>query len=183
VIARSKIGIPGKYTTANFLLGLAFPDFTHKIELVFSEIEQALLDGEIDFGLIIHENRFTYQDKGLAKLIDLGDFWEKKTGMAIPLGGIVANRNLPLDVQHKVNRVLRKSVEFAFANPKSGLEFIRSHAQEMSEEVMYKHIELYVNKYSVELGEEGRKAIRLMFDTATQKHIIQPIDIEIFLTD
>ena len=183
VIAQSKIGIPGKYTTANFLLGLAFPDFTDKVELVFSEIEQALLDGKIDFGLIIHENRFTYQDKGLAKLIDLGDFWEKKTGMAIPLGGIVANRNLPLDVQHKVNRVLKKSVEFAFANPKSGLEFIRSHAQEMSEEVMYKHIDLYVNKYSVELGEEGRRAIKLMFDTATQKHIIQPIDIDIFLTD
>jgi 1,4-dihydroxy-6-naphthoate synthase len=76
--------------------------------------------------LIIHENRFTYQDKGLKKIIDLGDYWEKRTGCAIPLGGIVANRNLPLDVQHKINRVLRKSVEFAFANPKSGLEFIRS---------------------------------------------------------
>jgi len=178
-----KIGIPGKYTTANFLLGLAFPNAKNKMELVFSDIENALLEGRIDIGLIIHENRFTYQDKGLKKIIDLGDYWEKQTGCAIPLGGIVANRNLPLDVQHKVNRVLRKSVEFAFANPKSGLDFIRSHAQEMSEEVMYKHIDLYVNKYSVDLGEEGRKAIRLMFDTATQKHIIQPIDINIFLTE
>jgi 1,4-dihydroxy-6-naphthoate synthase len=178
-----KIGIPGKYTTANFLLGLAFPNAKNKVELVFSDIENAVLEGRVDIGLIIHENRFTYQDKGLKKIIDLGDYWEKQTGCAIPLGGIVTNRNLPLDVQHKVNRVLKKSVEFAFANPKSGLEFIRSHAQEMSEEVMYKHIDLYVNKYSVELGDEGRKAIRLMFDTATQKHIIQPIDIELFLTE
>jgi 1,4-dihydroxy-6-naphthoate synthase len=177
------IGIPGKYTTANFLLGLAFPEATNKQELVFSEIEDALLDSRIDVGLIIHENRFTYQDKGLKKIIDLGDYWEKRTGCAIPLGGIVANRNLPLDVQHKINRVLRKSVEFAFANPKSGLEFIKQHAQEMSEEVMYKHIELYVNQYSVELGEEGRKAINLMFDTALEKGIIPEIKDGIFLTD
>ncbi|WP_121808652.1 menaquinone biosynthesis family protein [Mucilaginibacter kameinonensis] len=176
------IGIPGKYTTANFLLGLAFPEATNKQELVFSEIEDALLDSRIDVGLIIHENRFTYQNKGLKKIIDLGDYWEKRTGCAIPLGGIVANRNLPLDVQHKINRVLRKSVEFAFANPKSGLEFIKQHAQEMSEEVMYKHIALYVNQYSVDLGEEGRKAINLMFDTALEKGIIPEIKQGIFLT-
>jgi 1,4-dihydroxy-6-naphthoate synthase len=177
-----KIGIPGKYTTANFLLGLAFPQATNKVELVFSDIENAVLEGRVDAGLIIHENRFTYQDKGLKKIIDLGDYWEKETGCAIPLGGIVANRNLPEDVQHKINRVLRKSVEFAFANPKSGIEFIRQHAQEMSEEVMYKHIELYVNKYSVDLGEEGRKAIQLMFDTALEKGIIPAIEKNIFLT-
>ena len=176
------IGIPGKYTTANFLLGLAFPGATNKQELVFSEIEDALLNEKIDVGLIIHENRFTYQNKGLKKIIDLGDYWEKQTGCAIPLGGIVANRKLPLDIQHKLNRVLRKSVEFAFANPKSGLEFIRSHAQEMSEEVMYKHIDLYVNKYSIDLGEEGRKAITLLFDTAKEKNIIPEIKEEIFLT-
>ena len=177
-----KIGIPGKYTTANFLLGLAFPEATNKVELVFSDIENAVLEGRVDAGLIIHENRFTYQDKGLKKIIDLGDYWEKETGCAIPLGGIVANRNLPEDVQHKINRVLRKSVEFAFANPKSGIDFIRQHAQEMSEEVMYKHIELYVNKYSVDLGEEGRKAIQLMFDTALEKGIIPAIEKNIFLT-
>ncbi|HTH83066.1 MAG TPA: 1,4-dihydroxy-6-naphthoate synthase [Mucilaginibacter sp.] len=176
------IGIPGKYTTANFLLGLAFPCATNKIELVFSDIEDAVLEGRVDVGLIIHENRFTYQDKGLKKIIDLGDYWEKQTGCAIPLGGIVANRNLPADVQHKINRVLRKSVEYAFANPKSGLDFIRQHAQEMSEEVMYKHIDLYVNKYSVDLGEEGRKAINLLFDTALEKGIIPEIKEGIFLT-
>ncbi len=176
-----KIGIPGKYTTANFLLGLAFPNATNKVELVFSDIENAVLEGRVDVGLIIHENRFTYQDKGLKKIIDLGDYWEKETGCAIPLGGIVANRNLPLDIQHKINRVLRKSVEFAFANPKSGLDFIRQHAQEMSEDVMYKHIELYVNKYSVDLGDEGRKAINLLFDTALEKGIIPEIKHSIFL--
>ena len=177
-----KIGIPGKYTTANFLLGYAFPNATNKVELVFSDIENAVLEGRIDVGLIIHEKRFTYQDKGLKKILDLGDYWEKQTGCAIPLGGIVANRSLPTDVQHKLNRVLRKSVEFAFANPKSGLEFIRSHAQEMSEEVMYKHIELYVNKYSVDLGDEGRKAINLLFDTAREKNIIPQIKEDLFLT-
>ena len=181
-IVNPSIGIPGKYTTANFLLGLAFPKATNKVELVFSEIENAVLDGTIDIGLIIHENRFTYQDKGLKKIIDLGDFWEKQTGCAIPLGGIVANRRLPVDIQHKINRVIRRSVEFAFENPKSGLEFIRSHAQEMSEEVMYKHIGLYVNKYSVDLGTEGKKAIKLLFDTAREKNIIPEIKEEIFLT-
>jgi 1,4-dihydroxy-6-naphthoate synthase len=177
-----RIGIPGKYTTANFLLGYAFPNATNKTELVFSDIENAVLEGRVDVGLIIHENRFTYQDKGLKKILDLGDYWEKQTGCAIPLGGIVANRNLPIDVQHKLNRVLRKSVEFAFANPKSGLEFIRSHAQEMSEEVMYKHIELYVNKYSIDLGDEGRKAINLLFDTALKNNTIPQIKEELFLT-
>jgi 1,4-dihydroxy-6-naphthoate synthase len=181
-LSKLKIGIPGVYTTANFLLGWAFPDAKNKVEMVFSEIENALLKDDIEFGVIIHENRFTYQDKGLEKLVDLGELWEKQTGCAIPLGGIVTNRRLPIDIQHKINRVIRKSVEFAFENPKSGLEFIRSHAQEMSEEVMYKHIELYVNKYSVDLGTEGKKAIKLLFDTAKEKNIIPEIKEEIFLT-
>jgi 1,4-dihydroxy-6-naphthoate synthase len=181
-IVNPLIGIPGKYTTANFLLGLAFPEAINKVELVFSDIENAVLDGRVDIGLIIHENRFTYQDKGLKKIIDLGDFWEKETGCAIPLGGIVANRELKPNLLEKINRVLRRSVEFAFENPKSGLEYIRSHAQEMSEEVMYKHIELYVNKYSVELGKEGRKAIKLLFNTAVEKHVIPEIKEDLFLT-
>ncbi len=181
-IQNLKIAIPGKYTTANFLLSLAFPEGKNKNEVLFSEIENQVINGETDLGLIIHENRFTYQDKGLHKIIDLGDFWERETGCAIPLGGIVANRNLPEVIQHKINRVLRKSVEFAFENPKSGLDFIRSHSQEMSEEVMYKHIDLYVNQYSVDLGAEGRKAIRILFDKALQSSIIPNIDPILFLT-
>lgn len=176
------IGIPGKYTTANFLLINAFPNATNKVELVFSDIENALLNGNIDIGLIIHENRFTYQDKGLKKIVDLGEYWQKQTGCPIPLGGIVANRKLPFETQHKINRVIRRSVEFAFENPKSGLEFIRSHAQEMSEDVMYKHIELYVNKYSVDLGFEGKKAVKFLFDTALKNNIIPEIKEDIFLT-
>jgi len=176
-----KTGIPGKYTTANFLLGIAYPQLINKEEMVFSEIENALIDNKIDVGLIIHENRFTYQEKGLAKILDLGAYWEERTGCAIPLGGIVINRNLDLDLQQKVNRLLRKSVEYAFANPKSGLDFIRSHAQEMKEEVMYKHIELYVNQYSIALGKQGKIAIDTLFSLANEKGIIPPFTQSIYV--
>lgn len=180
--ANLTVGIPGTLTTANFLLGIAFPELRHKREMVFSEIERKLLDNEIDLGLIIHENRFTYQDKGLKKVIDLGDFWEKETGSAIPLGGIMIQRSLPEVIQHKVNRLIRKSVEFAFANPKSGIDFIRTHAQEMSEEVMYKHIDLYVNQYTVNLGREGRTAVQTLFDRALQAGVIPTVTQNLFLT-
>jgi 1,4-dihydroxy-6-naphthoate synthase len=176
-----KVGIPGKYTTANFLLGVAYPQLTDKREMVFSSIEEALTNEEIDLGLIIHENRFTYQDKGLAQIVDLGSYWEELTNCAIPLGGIVVNRDLDLDIQHKVNRVLKKSVEYAFKNPKSGLEFIREHAQEMDEAVMYKHIELYVNQYSVDLGEEGRKAIDTLFAMALKNKIIPSFEKDLYV--
>ncbi|UIR55718.1 1,4-dihydroxy-6-naphthoate synthase [Sphingobacterium sp. SRCM116780] len=176
-----KVGYPGKYTTANFLLGLAFPQLKNKEELVFSEIEGALLAGDIDLGLIIHENRFTYEEKGLFKVVDLGDYWEKTTNCPIPLGGIVVKRSLPKEIKEKLNRILRASVDFAFANPKSGLAFIKAHAQEMSEEVMYKHIELYVNKYSIALGKEGRAAIEMMFDKAQQMGFIPKTDKNLFL--
>ena len=176
------VGIPGKYTTANFLLSLAYPHLQKKKELVFSDIEQQLLNNQLDLGLIIHENRFTYQDKGLHKIIDLGEYWEKETNCAIPLGGIVIKRSLPIAIQHQVNRLIKKSVEYAFANPKSALPFIREHAQEMDEKVMYQHIDLYVNKYSIDLGLEGKKAIRTMFDKALSSRIIPQINQNIFLT-
>lgn len=176
------VGIPGKYTTANFLLSLAYPHLQKKKELVFSDIEQQLLNSQLDLGLIIHENRFTYQDKGLHKIIDLGEYWEKETNCAIPLGGIVIKRSLPIAIQHQVNRLIKKSVEYAFANPKSALPFIREHAQEMDEKVMYQHIDLYVNKYSIDLGLEGKKAIRTMFDKALSSRIIPQINQNIFLT-
>lgn len=179
--SKLRVGIPGKYTTANFLLGIAYPHLQNKQELVFSEIESALLSGQIDLGLIIHENRFTYQDKGLTKIVDLGDYWEKLTGCAIPLGGIVINRNLDREVQLKVNRLVRQSVEFAFAHPKSGIDFIREHAQAMEESVMYKHIELYVNKYSINLGEEGRKAVDTLFKLAQERNIIPAIQENLYI--
>jgi len=176
-----RVGIPGKYTTANFLLGIAYPELQNKQELVFSEIETALLEDRIDLGLIIHENRFTYEDKGLTKIVDLGDYWEKLTGCAIPLGGIVINRNLDREVQLKVNRLIRESVEYAFAHPKSGIDFIREHAQAMDEGVMYKHIELYVNKYSINLGEEGRKAVDTLFNLAQERNIIPAIQEHLYI--
>jgi 1,4-dihydroxy-6-naphthoate synthase len=166
------IAIPGKYTTANFLLGLAFPEAQRKTELVFSEIEPALLAGRFDAGLIIHENRFTYEAKGLKKIIDLGEFWEGETGAPIPLGGIVIRRSLPDEVKQRVNRVLRRSVEYAFAYRTASLDYVRAHAQEMSEDVMYRHIDLYVNEYSVDLGAEGRRAVELLFARASATGII-----------
>jgi 1,4-dihydroxy-6-naphthoate synthase len=176
-----KIAIPGRYTTANFLLGLAFPAARDRSELIFSEIESALLAGRFDAGLIIHENRFTYEAKGLRKIIDLGEFWEDETGAPIPLGGIVIRRALPDDIQQRVNRVLRRSVEYAFAHRADSLPFVREHAQEMSEEVMYRHIDLYVNQYSVDLGPEGRRAVELLFDRARATGIIPPVNQQLFL--
>ena len=178
-----KLGIPGKYTTANFLLGIAYPQLKNKQELLFSEIENSLLNGKIDLGLIIHENRFTYMDKGLHQIVDLGNYWESLTGCAIPLGGIVINRNLPENVQQKVNRLVRKSVEYAFKNPKSGFDFIRQHAQEMNEAVMYKHIDLYVNQYSIDLGKEGRKAINTLFSIAQEKNLIPEVSANIYVNN
>jgi 1,4-dihydroxy-6-naphthoate synthase len=158
------IAIPGKYTTANFLLGFAFPAAANRTEMVFSEIEGAVLSGAVDAGVIIHENRFTYAAKGLRKIIDLGEHWEQQTGFAIPLGGIVASRTLPPDVIARVDRIFRRSVEFAFANPDASLPFVREHAQEMSEQVMRQHIDLYVNEYSVDLGPDGRRAVHLLLE-------------------
>jgi len=175
----SKIAIPGKYTTANMLLSISNPEYTNKVETLFSEIENDVLSGKADAGLIIHENRFTYQDKGLEKVKDLGEFWEEKMGLPIPLGGVVINRDLPFEVQKKFERVLRKSVEYAFENRGSSSEFVKFHAQEMETEVLDDHINLYVNKFSVSLGEEGRRSVRKIFGILKHQNTIK--ELEIFL--
>jgi len=175
------IAIPGKYTTANFLLGLAFPAARNKTELVFSAIEPALQDELYDAGLIIHENRFTYEANGLKKVIDLGEFWERETGAPIPLGGIAINRSLPDEAKHSVNRVVRRSVEYAFAHRAASLPFVREHAQEMSEDVMYRHIDLYVNEYSVDLGKDGRRAVEILFEKARATGMIPEVKDDLFL--
>jgi len=177
-----RIAIPGKYTTANFLLSLAFPRATDKLECLFSDIEAGVLDGRFDAGLIIHENRFTYADRGLKKIIDLGEFWESETGAAIPLGGIVISRRLPADVRQRVNRVMRRSVEYAFANRDASLPFVRANAQAMSDEVMYKHIDLYVNEYSVDLGVDGRRAVEVLFERARNSGVIPEMTEDLFLS-
>jgi 1,4-dihydroxy-6-naphthoate synthase len=178
-----RIAIPGKYTTANFLLGFAFPQARDRTELVFSDIEPAVLDGRFDAGLIIHENRFTYAAKGLRKIVDLGEHWEEATGAPIPLGGIVVRRALPGDVRQTVNRVLRRSVEYAFAHRDASLPYVRAHAQEMSEDVMYRHIDLYVNEYSIDLGAEGRRAVQVLFDTARATGVIPDPGVPLFLDE
>jgi 1,4-dihydroxy-6-naphthoate synthase len=175
------IAIPGRYTTANFLLSLAFPEARNKTELLFSAIEGSLLAGEYDAGLIIHENRFTYEARGLKKIVDLGEFWEGETGTPIPLGGIVVKRSLPEEVKRKVNRVLRRSVEYAFAHRSASLPFVREHAQEMSEDVMYKHIDLYVNEYSVDLGTDGKRAVATLFERAIALGLIPDAKESLFL--
>ena len=148
--AKSKIAIPGKYTTANMLLSIAFPEYQNKV----------------DAGLIIHENRFTYQDKGLEKVKDLGEFWEEETQLPVPLGGIVVKRELPLAIQQKLERVLRTSVEYAFENPNSSADYVKCHARTIEKEVIDAHINLYVNDYSISLGEKGRKAVEIVFEKA-----------------
>jgi 1,4-dihydroxy-6-naphthoate synthase len=175
------IAIPGNFTTANFLLSLAFPESKNKVEILFSEIENMVLKGNADAGLIIHENRFTYEQKGLKKIIDLGEYWETLTNAPIPLGGIVVRRDLDENLKKKIDRILRKSVEYAFANRLSSLAFVKEHAQEMEEEVMYKHIDLYVNKFSVDLGVEGKRAVKLLFDKAMELGVIDKIKEDIFL--
>jgi 1,4-dihydroxy-6-naphthoate synthase len=157
--SNAKIAVPGKYTTANMLFSLAYPKHQNTKFMVFSNIEQAVLSGEFDAGVIIHENRFTYQSKGLHKIIDLGAYWESQTGCAIPLGGIVVSKTISAATAQKINRVLQQSILYAFKNPTSSIDYIKQHAQEMDEVVIQNHINLYVNEYSVALGLEGNRAI------------------------
>jgi 1,4-dihydroxy-6-naphthoate synthase len=164
--SESKIAIPGKYTTANMLLGIAFPEYQNKVEMLFSDIENDVIEEKAEAGLIIHETRFTYQDKGLEKVKDLGGFWEEETQLPIPLGGIVVKRILPLIIQKKLERVLRRSVEYAFENPNSSADYVQCNAQAMEKEVIDAHINLYVNNYSISLGKKGRKAVEILFEKA-----------------
>jgi 1,4-dihydroxy-6-naphthoate synthase len=172
-VTDATIAIPGKYTTAHFLFNLAYPKAQQKEEKLFSEIENAVLTNEVDAGVIIHENRFTYQDKGLVKIQDLGEYWESQYQLPIPLGGIVAQRSLSDEVKAKINRVLARSVAFAFEHPDVVMPFVRQYAQEMEESVMRQHIDLYVNDYTRDLGKEGRAAIEQMYVVAREKGILE----------
>ncbi len=172
-----RIAIPGVLTTANLLLSIAFPKAQNKSTMLFSDIEQAVLDEQVNAGLIIHENRFTYAAKGLKKIIDLGEYWESQTALPIPLGGIAVKRFIPETLQLKIDKLLRQSIEFAFANPDLSLSYIRSLAQEMDESVMKQHIALYVNHYSIRLGNAGRKAIHTLYQKAIIENLIPAFDI------
>jgi 1,4-dihydroxy-6-naphthoate synthase len=180
-IEELNIAIPGKYTTANLLLSIAYPNSIYKKEYLFSDIEEVVLSNEMDAGLIIHESRFTYEKKGLIKIIDLGEYWEKKTKLPIPLGGIVVNKKIDKDIQLKINKLVRESIEFAFKNPDSSISFIKKYAQEMDREVMHKHINLYVNDYSFDLGETGKKAIHTLYKEAEVVSGFPKVNEQIFL--
>ena len=163
-ITIQSIAIPGINTTANLLLSFAFPTATNKIPMIFSAIEDAVLTGKTDFGVIIHENRFTYQQKGLHKVMDLGENWEEKMKMPIPLGGIAISQSIKRATALKVNELIRKSLEYAFSKYPLITNYVKQQSQEMNEEVMRQHIDLYVNNYSIDLGIEGKKSINTLFN-------------------
>lgn len=180
-ISQLKVCIPGANTTANLLLNIFYPQIQNKTAILFSDIEQAVLNGDYDAGLIIHENRFTYQQKGLHKIVDLGEVWQQATGFHIPLGCIVVKRNLNENLQKKIDKLLYKSVKYAFSHPDSVMNFVRQHAQEMDDAIMKQHIVLYVNNFSIDLGSQGKAAIAHLFKKGQEVGLISDLPNDIFV--
>jgi 1,4-dihydroxy-6-naphthoate synthase len=176
-----RIAIPGRLTTANLLLRLFAPDFPAGVETVYSDIMPAVQRGEVDAGLIIHESRFTYRDHGLVALVDLGEWWERTTGAPIPLGGIIARRDLGEGRVRQIQTAIRRSVEHALANPRAPAVYVRQHAQEMEPEVTRQHIALYVNRFSLDLEAEGERAVRELFRRAAAVGLVPAIAADPFL--
>lgn len=182
-VENAVIAIPGEHTTAHLLFSLAYPNAKNKVFIRYDEIENFVLGGK-GLGVIIHENRFTYADKGLHKITDLGDYWEKETGSSIPLGGIVLSRSLDASIARQVDSLIKKSIEYAYHHHYDELAaYVKVHSQEMSEAVMRKHIDLYVNDFSVDLGAEGKNAVQKLLNVYQSMNNItsfQPV--EIFLS-
>jgi 1,4-dihydroxy-6-naphthoate synthase len=181
-ITASSIAIPGTFTTANLLFSMAWPDAQDKRLYHFSDIERAILDNEVDAGLIIHETRFTYAQKGVMKLADMGVYWERLTGMPVPLGAIVVRRDLDMDTALKVNGILRRSLEYAYSDSLASYTFVSSNAKGMDSNAMNSHIRLYVNEFTRDLGDDGKTAIRHFFKVATERGVIPALPVDIFLT-
>lgn len=158
-ISKLEIAIPGRYTTANLLLTVFFPEAIHKTEMVFSDIENAVLTGKADAGLLIHENRFTYAQRGLQKIADMGEVWHSQTQKPLPLGCIAVKKELPHEIKLQIDQLISESIKYAFANTEVTMPYVKQHAQEMDEHVMMQHINLYVTKASVSMGDEGEAAI------------------------
>lgn len=178
---KQRIAVPGHYTTASLLLGIALPESGERIEYLFSDIEDAVLSEEVDAGLIIHENRFTYSERGLLMVADLGEYWEKRTGEAIPLGGIAVRRNIPIQIARRIDRVIARSVAYAMDNMESSQQFVSNYAQTMDPDVMLKHIRLYVNDFTLELGDQGRRAVYRLFDEGLKCGMLPEITGTIFV--
>ncbi len=175
-IKQASVALPGIHTTANLLFSYAYPDATDKKFMLFSAIEEALINKETDLGVIIHENRFTYHQKGLHKVKDLGEYWEEKMELPIPLGGIAINQSIKRSVAIKVNDLIRKSLDFSFTNYPVIPDYVKQHSQEMSEEVMRQHIDLYVNNYSLDLGDEGKLAIESLHEVFLELNNLETDD-------
>jgi len=170
------IALPGKNTTANLLFSFAFPEAQKKRFMIFSAIEDVVLNAETDLGVVIHENRFTYQQKKLFKVLDLGEYWESKMKLPIPLGCIAVKKSIAREICLKVDRLIRKSLEFAFANYPLITEYVKQYAQTMNEEVMRQHIELYVNSYSLDHGQEGKAAIEALYNVYKEQQLPDEIN-------
>jgi len=171
----ASIALPGKNTTANLLFSFAYPTAKNREYMIFSAIEDSVLNEQTELGVIIHENRFTYHERGLHKVKDLGEYWEEKMHAPIPLGGIAISRSIDKEISLKVDRLIRKSIEFSFANYPLITDYVKLHSQEMSEDVMRQHIELYVNNFSIDLGNDGKKAIQKLFEVASTQLTVAPI--------
>lgn len=159
-----KIAIPGEKTTGALLLKLAYPEYKNLSPVLFSQIEERVLSGEFDAGVLIHEGRFTYEAKGLRLIRDLGSFWQETSGVPVPLGGIAVSRRFGNDLHQKVNRVLKRSIEFAFKNPEISKEYVGKNARELDADIQKKHIGLFVNNYSLDIGETGINAVYTLYD-------------------
>jgi 1,4-dihydroxy-6-naphthoate synthase len=177
------IAIPGELTTAFLLLQIFDPELKRRVKIMpFSSIIESVKGGEADAGLIIHESRFTFQRAGLKKVIDLGDWWEKETGHPVPLGGILGRRGLGADLLRQVEILLRKSVEYAFAHRGESVSYIKRHAQELEDEVINRHINLYVNDYSLDIGDSGERAVKELFRMAEGRGIIKSSNKSLFIS-
>jgi 1,4-dihydroxy-6-naphthoate synthase len=171
-IHASTIAIPGLHTTANFLLQYAFSDITKRVVVPFDAVEDAILNGEADAGVLIHENRFTYANRGLHLIMDLGTYWEQQTGLPIPLGGIAIRRNIPVATAQKIQQLILKSLALSRQQYPVISAFVQSHAQAMDPTVMRQHIDLYVNSFSLDPGNSGIAAVEKMAEIAG--HSIHP---------
>ncbi|RTL60448.1 MAG: 1,4-dihydroxy-6-naphthoate synthase [Sphingobacteriales bacterium] len=176
------VAVPGENTTAHLLFSLAFPHAKKKQFMTFNKIEDAILSDKVDCGVIIHENRFTYQKRGLKKILDLGEYWEEQTGCPIPLGGIVIKQSIDKETSLQIDNLIRKSIEYSFKHYPELSDYIKAHAQEMDEEVMRKHIELYVNDFSIDQGEKGKAAIEQLLSVYAGMYNIEINKEKVFLT-
>ena len=157
-----RVAVPGLHTTANVLMGKLFPEIEERTPLLFSRIAAAVERGDFDAGVLIHEGRFVYRERELELVADLGQLWEQRTALPLPLGGIAARRSLPDEVRHEAERLLRTSIEYAFTHPEASRTYIKQHAQELDDKVIDAHIALFVNGYSLSLGDEGRRAVEAL---------------------